>query len=56
MKCVLGLNRFCQYCARSWKAAAVGASPSASANRAMAKSSTDHSSVIEALGPTIAGA
>ena len=45
---VVGLNRFCQYCDRFWNSAAVAASPSESANREMAKSSTDHSSVIEA--------
>ena len=48
MKPVAGLNRFCQYCARFWNSAAIMLSPSASANREMAKSSIDHSSVIEA--------
>lgn len=45
---VLGLNRFCQYCARFANSAAVAASPSESANREMAKSSIDHSRVIDA--------
>lgn len=45
---VVGLNRFCQYCDRFWNSAAVAASRSESANREMAKSSTDHSNVIEA--------
>ena len=45
-----GLDRFCQYCALIWNSVAVAESPSASANREMAKSSTDHSSVIDAAG------
>ena len=32
MEWVVGLNRFCQYCARSWNSPAVAESPSASAN------------------------
>jgi hypothetical protein len=51
---VLGLNRFCQYCALFWNSAAIAASPSESANREIAKSSTDHSSVIEAPTPNAA--
>src|SRR5581483_10390964 len=45
---VVGLNRFCQYCARFANSAAVAASPSESANREIVKSSTDHSRVIDA--------
>ena len=50
IECVVGLNRFCQYCARSWNSPAVSESSSAAANWEMAKSSTDHSSEIDAAG------